>query len=521
MSIKVLFQSWRIEGLMAHFYNIEPYLILFLDLDIVITCNLKNLWNYFDEFSDDEDRGFNTGVALMNIRKMRRNAWGDHWRNVTKHSLQRLSYTALADQDIVNAALFYDSRRVKRLPCKWNVQLADSVDYANCLRKNDFYTKFEDVFCENACILHWNKPIKPADATFPGHDAELQNVQKPTTPSTRVHPLLNQYSKLFKEHRLQSNILFLNSNYRLHRLEEMASHWDGPISLALYVTDKEVLLLTEYIQNIPILSNRQDLFIHLMFKEGNFYPINALRNIAMEYATTDYVFLVDFDFIPTPRMHTYLSDTLTSQISKVIMELKDKKQTGQNKGIKTSTPSKTKVTWEKDSRPVAYVIPAFETFYTQINFPINKSELLNQIKTGVVKPFRIDVWPAGHQATNYTHWYNSSVPYEVKWEADFEPYVVVKKTAARFDTRFLGFGWNKVAYAMLLDTLGYRFLVLPEVFVIHLPHSPSMDVSRFRNSPFFRMCLERFKVEFIKELAHNYGVRSLKYLQFRQRPNGL
>ncbi|VDL89438.1 unnamed protein product [Schistocephalus solidus] len=445
------------EGIARH--------IIFLDLDLVMTCNLKDLWKYFDEFSDDEviglienqsdwylqtrsparwpaiGRGFNTGVALMDVHKMRRHAWGDHWRNVTKKTLRRLNYTSLADQvskdfvsqrpedsqrlheiafvflskDIVNAALFHDNRRVKRLPCKWNVQLTDSVDYASCLRENELDDKFKDAFYEKACILHWNKPIKPSDKVFSGHDAELQMLQDPNVLGARVNSL--------------------------HRLEEVVVHWDGPISLALYVTDKEVLLLMEYLQSIPTLSNRQDLFVHLIFKEGD-------------------------------------------------DDLEDERQNGRNNKMKVDKSSLTKLSPGKDSRPVAYVIPAFETFFTQIHFPANKSELLNQINAGVVKPFRIDVWPTGHQATNYTHWYNSSIPYEVsrkvKWEADFEPYVVVKRSAAKFDTRFLGFGWNKVAYAMLLDTLGYRFVVLPEVFVIHLPHSPSMEVSRFRNSPFFR-----------------------------------
>ncbi|BHF60395.1 Glycosyltransferase-like 1B [Sparganum proliferum] len=665
---RVLFQSWRIEGLTTHIYNMGPYLkevdwiptvhysgiyglakllvpeiipahiqrIIFLDLDLVITCNLKGLWKYFGDFSNDEmiglienqsdwyiqartparwpavGRGFNTGVVLMDIHKMRRNAWGSHWRNVTENILQKLSYTSLADQDIVNAALFYDSRRVRRLPCKWNVQLTDSADYANCLGTNDVDVNYRDSFFERACILHWNKPSKPADAPFSDHNSELQKAKEPDLSGARINPSQNPqtfrryFEKLqaffaeydgnlfrkkdcslypgagcipsaenydsvqpngfrtrsskishhdclhlreemklrrrihpyffgkFNESQRADKESSLTSSEpgkdvtlvsqltidRLHRLEEIVAHWDGPISLALYVTDKEVLLLMEYIQSVPILNSRQDLCIHIIFREGNFYPINGLRNIAVHYATTDYVFLVDFDFIPTPRMHTYLRDIVSSQMSKVD-DSEDDNLIARDNNMEVKKPSVKRSSSDNDSRPVAYVIPAFETFYTQFLFPSNKTELLNQINIGVVKPFRIDLWPAGHQATNYTHWYNSSIPYEVKWEADFEPYVVVKKSAAKFDTRFLGFGWNKVAYTMLLDALGYRFVVLPEVFVIHLPHSPSMDVYRFRNSPLFRRCLERFKVEFIKELAHIYGVRSLKYLQFRQRPNGI
>lgn len=34
--------------------------------------------------------------------------------------------------------------------------------------------------------------------------------------------------------------------------------------------------------------------------------------------------------------------------------------------------------------------------------------------------------------------------YKVEWKQDFEPYIVVKKDVPEYDTRFVGFGWNKV-----------------------------------------------------------------------------
>lgn len=43
---------------------------------------------------------------------------------------------------------------------------------------------------------------------------------------------------------------------------------------------------------------------------------------------------------------------------------------------------------------------------------------------------------------------------QVKWELDYEPYIVVKKGIPLFDQRFVGFGWNKVSHAILLDLLG-------------------------------------------------------------------
>lgn len=42
---------------------------------------------------------------------------------------------------------------------------------------------------------------------------------------------------------------------------------------------------------------------------------------------------------------------------------------------------------------------------------------------------------------------------QVTWERDYEPYIVVKKGVPLFDQRFVGFGWNKVSHAILLDLL--------------------------------------------------------------------
>lgn len=58
----------------------------------------------------------------------------------------------------------------------------------------------------------------------------------------------------------------------------------------------------------------------------------------------------------------------------------------------------------------------------------------------------------------------------------------------------------------------YEFLVLPEAFSIHLPHAPSLDISRFRSSPTYRNCLQALKEEFHQDLSRRYGSAALKYL---------
>jgi glycosyltransferase-like protein LARGE len=54
------------------------------------------------------------------------------------------------------------------------------------------------------------------------------------------------------------------------------------------------------------------------------------------------------------------------------------------------------------------------------------------------------------------------------------------------DNRFVGFGWNKVSHVMELEATGFEFLVLPNVFVVHMPHAPSLDIAKFRTSKQYR-----------------------------------
>ncbi len=56
--------------------------------------------------------------------------------------------------------------------------------------------------------------------------------------------------------------------YRLHRLEEIANHWEGPMSLAIYLSDREAAILTEYLDSSPFFAQRENICIHLVFQEG-------------------------------------------------------------------------------------------------------------------------------------------------------------------------------------------------------------------------------------------------------------
>lgn len=59
--------------------------------------------------------------------------------------------------------------------------------------------------------------------------------------------------------------------------------------------EEEVAQLEQIVREQEIYSH---IDFHLMYSDGGPYPINTLRNIAMDNAKTDYFIILDVDFKP-------------------------------------------------------------------------------------------------------------------------------------------------------------------------------------------------------------------------------
>ena len=110
---------------------------------------------------------------------------------------------------------------------------------------------------------------------------------------------------------------------RLTRLDAMARSWQGPISAVMYIgyrgdQDEEMAELNEYWDQSDALRKLVDL--HLVYRsekpwftwEGMVvdpYPINLLRQIAVEHARTDYILYAEGDMIPSPRGYDIVAST--------------------------------------------------------------------------------------------------------------------------------------------------------------------------------------------------------------------
>ncbi|XP_034500579.1 LARGE xylosyl- and glucuronyltransferase 2 isoform X2 [Ailuropoda melanoleuca] len=521
--------------------------VIVLDTDVTFASDIAELWALFAHFSDKQviglvenqsdwylgnlwrnhrpwpalGRGFNTGVILLRLDRLRQAGWEQMWKLTATRELLTLPATSLADQDIFNAVIKEHPRLVQPLPCVWNVQLSDHTLAERC------YSEASDLK-----VIHWNSPKKlrvknkhvdhfrNLYLTFLEYDGNLLRRELfgcPSPPPSGAEQVQRALAQLDEEdacfefrqqqltvHRVHVTFLPLEpplprphdvtlvaqlSIDRLQMLEALCRHWPGPMSLALYLTDAEAQQFLRFVEASAVLSARQNVAYHVVYREGPLYPVNQLRNVALAQALTPYVFLSDIDFLPAYSLYDYLRAS--------IEQLKLGRE-----------------------RKAALVVPAFETLRYRFSFPSSKAELLALLDSGSLYTFRYHEWPQGHAPTDYARWREAQTPYRVQWAADYEPYVVVPRDCPRYDPRFVGFGWNKVAHIVELDAQEYELLVLPEAFAIHLPHAPSLDISRFRSSPTYRDCLQALKDEFHQDLSRHYGAAALKYLTALQQPRG-
>lgn len=508
--------------------------VIVLDTDITFASDIAELWRIFHRFTAQQaiglvenqsdwylgklwknhrpwpalGRGFNTGVILLQLQKLRERNWMQMWRLIAEKELISMWFTSLADQDIFNAMLKQHTDLLYRLPCQWNVQLGDNTLSELC------YSEVQELK-----IIHWNSPKKlkvknkhveffrNLYLTFLEYDGnllrrELIGCNGSTSSSAGASHLQDALNLLdeddpcydFRRARVaqhRTHLYYIEYDYepspegndvtlvaqlsmdRLQMVEALCKHWEGPISLALYMSDSEVQQFLSYTLSSEILQSRKNVGYHIVYKDGTFYPVNLLRNVALQQVNTPFVFLTDIDFLPMHGLYDYLKRSVFAL------------------GLESSRK--------------ALIVPAFETQRYRLSFPKSKAELLSMLDMGTLFTFRYHVWQKGHAPTNFGKWRTATTPYRVSWEPNFEPYIVVKRDVPEYDKRFVGFGWNKVSHIMELHAQGYEFVVLPNGFMVHMPHAPSLDIARFRSSSQYRKCLSLLKGEFARDLSLRYG----------------
>ena len=116
---------------------------------------------------------------------------------------------------------------------------------------------------------------------------------------------------------------------RLHHLEHIAQAWSGPISAVIYVgfrygMDQDMQRVIQFWDNGSV-EIRRYIDLHLVYDdkrpwypsgtdETNFltqnpYPVNLLRQISIDAARTEWIYLIEADMIPVRNGHGIISDS--------------------------------------------------------------------------------------------------------------------------------------------------------------------------------------------------------------------
>ncbi|KAG7157100.1 Beta-1-4-glucuronyltransferase 1-like 4 [Homarus americanus] len=255
---------------------------------------------------------------------------------------------------------------------------------------------------------------------------------------------------------------------RLQRLPPLASHWQGPISIAVFALSGEVQAV---VQTFHLLRKcypevRANVTFSLVFplnsptsphltpttdatpcdrifssaRQPNYdfkgvqYPNNLLRNVARKATITRLMMVVDIDMIPGEGLH----DAFVSYAGR--------------QGLFGENSGEEKTVW---------VVPR----YTDYPAWEKKSE----VKAGKVEPL-----------------------YEVLWQDPWEPFYIASTKVPLYDERFRQYGFNRISQVCELHVAGYRFLVLDSAFVIHRGFKTNTgfhttkDVEQERNRILFR-----------------------------------
>ncbi|CAH1799982.1 unnamed protein product [Owenia fusiformis] len=286
---------------------------------------------------------------------------------------------------------------------------------------------------------------------------------------------------------------------RLDTVVHTLNIWEGPVSLALYIPADETggHAVQEQRQKtacgtILNLDLGKGLYCDVTFVYGNYpneyYQINVMRNAAMNHVKTEYLFIADADFVPSPSFQ---------EVFELVME--------NNFFHDKSTRQ------ESLLNRAAFIVPAFEckTSCAIETLPSNKEELVNIVKSNKprIQAFRWENAAGAHSSTDYEHWYITDSLYGIdRYQDKYEPYVVIRKhdNMPLFDERFGSYGMNKVSYIMELKAAGYEFLVLPNCWLTHLPHENTKDKNLFINSRIEELKNRLLRFEFIIDLSRKY-----------------
>ncbi|KAK2725105.1 hypothetical protein QYM36_001530 [Artemia franciscana] len=179
------------------------------------------------------------------------------------------------------------------------------------------------------------------------------------------------------------------------------------------------------------------------------YPVNILRNVARESATTYYVFSSDSELYPSPNIIPNFFDMLKRNDSYLHF-----------------------------GKPRVFALPIFEVYKNQ-TVPGSKQELVEMLESGLAIPFHEKICALCHRIPQQKEWQRAPVndglsvfhvgkrhwPYHM-----WEPIFIGTQDDPVYDERLSWEGrQDKMTQGYVLCVLDYDFMTLDNAFLVHRP----------------------------------------------------
>lgn len=341
---------------------------------------------------------------------------------------------------------------------------------------------------------------------------------------------------------IQTTLVIQSSLERLWILQETCKRWKSPIVAAVYLPhglDENHHSIVTAKKTCPQLT-----VVALSASRDATewaYPVNRLRNIALDAVQTSHVLVADIDFVPSADLDETIRSTIVEQ-----EPLLD------------------------SSQHEAMIVPAFEKLPPEpctkghdcsVYLKGNSSfipQSLGELQACIVKKDcsvfqQANNWE-GHYSTRSESWLKGAW-YEENVDAinstkhapatkrirtikcfdslRYEPYVVLRwcpvssknatekqvPVAPYYDERFYGYGKNKIQLISHLRFMGYHFSVLPRGFIVHNPHADSAAKEVWNNAQKkLHQEMDALYPEFLEELWSKYKGTTDYIVQQCKRP---
>eukprot|EP00750_Incisomonas_marina_P000542 INCI10413.1.p1 GENE.INCI10413.1~~INCI10413.1.p1 ORF type:complete len:394 (-),score=47.78 INCI10413.1:125-1306(-) len=288
-----------------------------------------------------------------------------------------------------------------------------------------------------------------------------------------------------------------SSPERLWLMRETCVRWTGPIVLVVFERSEEALSTGAHLL-IPMPDGStaavgEDVCPQahvIQYFPGDYgedpmtssFPVNRLRNIGIDAVKTSHFFYLDIDFWPASDLEQRVNAYAAANSPYAPLFAQDH---------------------------TAVVVPAFNMMPLerggcqfanscrqsyQRQAPKKMRDLRECLHLQQCQIFDVSRNPGGHSSTNTPFWLRMTDPaasptsppdllYKIPCfqSVKYEPYVLLKRSAVlpRFDERFSGYGKNKIEFVEHLRFLNFSFVVLPELFVVHLPHEKSKSFEKW------------------------------------------